>query len=356
MDFFRNLAATASDEYTTIAADGVSSAEYTGLINTGCYMLNAVLSGSLFGGMANNKALGFAGETSTGKSFMALGIVKQFLDANPDSGVIYYDTEAAVTKDMMESRGIDPNRVIISEPQTIQQFRHHVLNMIENYNKFPKDKRPPMLMVLDSLGMLSSTKEIEDTMSGAETKDMTKAQVIKATFRVIRLKLAKAGIPIIVNNHVYAAIGANVPTNIISGGSGFLYAADTIAMLTKAKDRDDNGVIGNFITVNMFKSRLSKENSKVRLKLSYQTGLDKYYGLLELAEKYNVFKKVSTRYEMPDGSKVFGKTINDNPEKYYTEEILQKLELCANKEFKYGVVEDTEEDVVTVETTNEAQE
>lgn len=344
MNFFRDLANSVGDEYTTIAADGISSAEYSGLIDTGCYMLNAVLSGSLFGGMANNKALGFAGETSTGKSFMALGIVKQFLNANPEGGVVYYDTEAAVTKEMMVARGIDPNRVIIAEPQTIQQFRTHALNMIENYNKFPKDKRPPMLMVLDSLGMLSSTKEIEDTAAGLETKDMTKAQLIKATFRVIRLKLAKAGIPIIVNNHVYAAIGAQVPTNIISGGSGFQYAADTIAMLTKAKDKDENDVVGNFITVRMFKSRLSKENSKVRLKLSYQTGLDKYYGLLDLAEKYQIFKKVSTRYELPDGRKVFGKQINDNPTDYYTAEIMQRLELAAQKEFRYGTIEETEED------------
>jgi RecA/RadA recombinase len=335
-NFFKDLINEIKDEDTTLASDGRGSAEYTGCIDTGSYILNAVLSGSLYGGVPNNKITAFAGESATGKTFFVLGVVRAFLDANPTGGVVYYDTEAAVTREMMEERGIDTTRVIISEPATIQQFRHHALKLIEAYDKQDKKKRPPMMFVLDSLGLLSSTKELEDTAEGKDTRDMTKAQLIKACFRVLTLKLARVKIPLIITNHVYAAIGAYVPTNEIAGGSGLKYAASTICMLSKKKDKEGTDVVGNIVRIKMYKSRLSKENSQVEVKLSYATGLDRYYGLLELAEKYNIIKKVSTRYELPDGTKVFGKNINEEPEKYFTPDVLAQLEVAAKKEFSYG--------------------
>ena len=173
MSFFRNLVEQIKDEDTNIAADGLGSAEFTGCIDTGCYILNAVMSGSLYGGVPNNKITAFAGEPATGKTFFVLNIVRSFLEANPDGGVVYYDTEAAVTKQMMESRGINTTRVIISEPDTIQKFRHHALKMLDAYIETPANKRPPMIFVLDSLGQLSTTKEMEDSTEGKETKDMT---------------------------------------------------------------------------------------------------------------------------------------------------------------------------------------
>jgi len=192
------------------------------------------------------------------------------------------------------------------------------------------------MMVLDSLGMLSSSKELEDVESGKQTRDMTKSQLLRGTFRVLSLKLAKANVPLLVTNHVYDVIGSYIPQKEISGGSGLKYAASSIAMLTKKKDKDGTDVIGNIIKVTMHKSRFTKEQKKVEVKLSYDKGLDRYYGLLDLAEKYEIIKKVSTRYEMPDGSKVFGKAINENPEKYFTDEIMAQLEVAANAEFLYG--------------------
>lgn len=334
--FLKNLVESIKDEDTKIIADGQGSAEFTGCIDTGSFILNAVLSGSIHGGVPNNKITAFAGESATGKTFFVLGIVKSFLDSHPEAGVMYYDTEAAVTKHMMEERGIDTRRVIVAEMDTIQRFRTHAIKTLDFYEKSGKD-RPPFMMVLDSLGLLSTTKEMEDTAEGKETRDMTKAQVIKAAFRVLTLKLAKVKVPLLVTNHVYAAVGAYVPTNEISGGSGLKYAASTIAMLSKKKDKDSNNdVVGNIIKVKMHKSRLSKENGQVEVRLSYDKGLDRYYGLLELAEKYDIIKKVSTRYELPDGSKVFGKEINTNPEKYFTEDVLKRLDECAKKEYSYG--------------------
>ena len=132
-NFFTDLVEQLKDDDTKILADGDASAEFSGSIDTGSYALNALLSGSIYGGVPNNKVTAFAGESSTGKTFFVLGIVKQFLDANPDGGVIYFDTEAAVTKSMMETRGVDTNRVVISEPDTIQKFRHTALQIIEKY-------------------------------------------------------------------------------------------------------------------------------------------------------------------------------------------------------------------------------
>jgi len=336
MSFFKDLIEELHDEDTSLASDGSASAEFGGYIDTGCYALNAILSGSIYGGVPNNKITAFAGESATGKTFFVLGIVRSFLEQHPEGGVVYYDTEAAVTREMMETRGIDTKRVIIAEPDTLQKFRTHALKMLEAYDKKAPNDRPPMMFVLDSLGMLSTSKEMEDSLEGKDTRDMTKAQIIKAAFRTLTLKLAKVKVPLLVTNHVYDITGAYVPTKEISGGSGLRYAASTIAMLGKRKEKDGTEVIGNIIKVKMYKSRLSKENSQVEVLLSYEKGLNKHYGLLELAEKYDIFKKVSTRYELPDGSKVFGKTINEDPEKYYTKEVLDRLDEAARKEFTYG--------------------
>ena len=336
-DFLRELIKELKDEDTSLASDGTGSAEFGGFIDTGSFALNAVLSGSLFGGVPDNKVTAFAGESATGKTYFVLGVVKSFLEKNPTGAVVYYDTEAAVTKTMMDERGIDTSRVIIAEPDTIQKFKTHALKLIEAYEQKDEKSRPPMMFVLDSLGMLSTSKEMEDSLEGKDTRDMTKAQIIKAAFRVLTLKLAKVKIPMLVTNHVYELVGSYVPTKELGGGTGLKYAASTIAMLSKRKEKDGTDVIGNIVKIKMYKSRLSKENSQIEVLLTYAEGLDRYYGLLDLAEKHGIFKKVSTRYQMPDGTSVFGKNINENPEKYFTDEVLQQLELAVQKEFKYGV-------------------
>jgi RecA/RadA recombinase len=236
----------------------------------------------------------------------------------------------------MSERGIDTSRVIIAEPDTIQKFKTHALKLIDAYEKKDEKARPPMMFVLDSLGMLSTSKEMEDSLEGKDTRDMTKAQIIKAAFRVLTLKLAKVKIPLLVTNHVYELVGSYVPTKELGGGTGLKYAASTIAMLSKRKEKDGTDVIGNIVKIKMYKSRLSKENSQIEVLLTYAQGLDRYYGLLDLAEKHGIFKKVSTRYQLPDGTSVFGKNINENPEKYFTEEVLLQLEAAVQKEFKYG--------------------
>jgi RecA/RadA recombinase len=326
------LKATGNND-ATVAAE---MDDTTAFIDTGSYTLNALLSGSIHGGLPNNRITCLAGEQATGKTFFALGICKNFLDSNPDAMVLYFDTENAITSDMLDGRGIDTDRLAIVPVLTIEEFKTQALKIVNSYLEEEEAKRKPILMVLDSLGMLSTEKEMNDTAEGKNVRDMTKAQMIKAAFRVLTAKLGKANIPLLITNHTYQVVGAYVPTKDLSGGSGVKYAASTILFLSKKKDKTDEGVVGNFITCKNYKNRFAKENMEVETRLNYESGLSRYHGLAELAVEYGIFKSVSTRIELPDGSKVFMKNINDEPEKYLTADILKQLDERIQKEFKYG--------------------
>jgi RecA/RadA recombinase len=339
-DFLKDIIKHTGNEYAALVSDGVEAGDVESFIDTGSFIFNALLSGSIYGGLPANKITALAGESATGKTYFLMGIVKNFLDANPDSGVVYFESESAITKNMITDRGIDPERMVIAPVTTVQEFRTQSLKVLDRYIAQDVDVRRPLFLCLDSLGMLSTTKEVEDTAEGKETRDMTRAQVLKAAFRVLTLKLGKAKVPMVVTNHTYDSMGSMFPTKEMGGGSGLKYAASSIIFLSKKKEKDGTEVIGNIVHCKNHKSRLTIENKMVDVRLTYDKGLDKYYGLLELAEKYDIFKKVSTRYEMPDGTKQYGKSILNDPEKYFTKEIMDKLEIASDKEFKYGNYQD----------------
>ena len=334
MDFLKDIVNEIGGDYTKIAADIDETESY---VDTGSLIFNALVSGSLSGGVSANKITAIAGESSTGKTFFSLAVVKNFLDTNPDAYCLYFDTEAAINKGLLESRGIDLNRVAVVNVVTVEEFRSKALKAVDMYLKKPEDQRKPCMFVLDSLGMLSTNKEIDDTLNDKMVRDMTKSQLIKGTFRMLTLKLGQANIPLIVTNHTYDVIGAYVPTKEMGGGSGLKYAASTIIHLSKKKEKDGKEVIGNIIKAKVAKSRLSKENKEAEIRLYYdERGLDRYYGLLELGEAGGMWKNVAGRYDMGDGKKVYAKAILKEPEKYFTEEIMEKLEVIANGTYSYG--------------------
>ena len=335
-DFLKTIVKEVGNEYASIVDDGVEAGDVDSFIDTGSLILNGLLSGSLNGGLPSNKITALAGESATGKTYFLMGIVKNFLDKDPNAGVIYFESESAITKQMVVDRGIDPKRMVIMPVTTVQEFRHQALKVLDGYLSQNEADRKPLFLCLDSLGMLSTSKEVEDTAEGKETRDMTRAQVLKAAFRVLTLKLGRAKVPMVVTNHTYDVVGSMFPQKEMGGGSGLKYAASSIVYLSKKKEKDGTEVIGNIIHCKNHKSRLTVENKMVDVRLTYDRGLDRYYGLLELAEKYDIIKKVSTRYELPDGSKQFGKTIMNDPETYFTAEILAQLEECASKEFRYA--------------------
>jgi len=334
-DFFKDIIKQTGNEYASLVSDGVEGADVGGFIDTGSYIFNALLSGSIYGGLPSNKITAIAGESATGKTFFLMGMVKSFLDSNPEAGCLYFESESAITKQMVVDRGIDPNRMVMIPVTTVQEFRTQAIKVLDSYLAQKDDTKKPIMMCLDSLGMLSTTKEVEDTSDGKETRDMTRAQVLKAAFRVLTLKLGRAGVPMVVTNHTYDSMGL-FPTKEMGGGSGLKYAASSIIFLSKKKDKDGTEVVGNIVHCKNHKSRLTIENKMVDVRLSYENGLDKYYGLIELAIKYSIFKQVSTRIELPDGTTQFGKTIMNNPEKYFTEDVMKLLDEAADKEYKYG--------------------
>ena len=333
MDLLNEIVKEIGSDYATIAAD---KKETESFIDTGSFIFNGLVSGSLTGGISSNRITAIAGETSTGKTYFALAVVKNFLDSNPNGNVLYFDTESAVNKTLLESRGIDTKRVGIVEVVTIEEFRTKALKAVEIYLNKPTDERTPCLFVLDSLGMLSTEKEIRDALDDKQVRDMTKSQLVKGAFRMLTLKLGQANVPLIVTNHTYDVIGAYVPTKEMGGGSGLKYAASTIIYLSKKKEKDGKEVIGNIIKAKTHKSRLSKENKTVEIRLYYdERGLDKYYGLLELGEIGGLWKNVAGRYEM-NGKKIYAKQILANPEEYFTPEVMQALDEIAHQEFSYG--------------------
>ena len=333
MDFLKDIVKEIGGEYTQLASDIDETETY---VDTGSYIFNALVSGSIFGGVSGNKITAIAGESSTGKTFFSLAVVKNFLDSNPDGYCLYFDTEAAVNKSLLESRGIDLDRVVVINVVTIEEFRSKALKAVDLYQKKPVDSRKPCMFVLDSLGMLSTEKEITDALNDKQVRDMTKSQLVKGAFRMLTLKLGQANIPMIVTNHTYDVIGAYVPTKEMGGGSGLKYAASTIVHLGKKKEKDGKEVIGNIIKAKTAKSRLSKEEKTVEVRLYYdERGLDRYYGLLELGEIGGLWKNVAGRYEI-DGSKIYAKQILKEPEKYFTPEVMEKLDEIARNEYSYG--------------------
>ena len=337
-DFLKDIIKETGNEYASLVSEG-STGDVDSFIDTGSYIFNALLGGSIHRGLPGNKITALAGESATGKTFFVLGICKHFLDKNPDGGVIFFESESAVTKELIEDRKIDSKRMVIMPVTTVQEFRHQAITVLDKYNSQDPSDRKPLLLILDSLGMLSTTKEMEDTAEGKETRDMTRAQIVKAAFRVLTLKLGKAKVPLIITNHTYDVVGSMFPKKEMGGGSGLKYASSSIVYLSRRKEKDGTEIIGNIIHCKNYKSRLTRENALVDVRLTYDKGLDRYYGLLDLALKYNIFKQVSTRIELPDGSKAFGKTINNDPAKYFTKDILKQIdEVACKKEFKYGDV------------------
>ena len=173
-DFINSIIKDIGDDYTQLASEIDNTETY---VDSGSYIFNALVSGSILGGVSDNKITAIAGESSTGKTFFSLAVVQNFLDSNPDGICLYFDTESAITREMLESRGIDTSRTVVLNVVTIEEFRTKALQAIDKYLKLPEDKRQPMMFVLDSLGMLSTEKEISDALADKQVRDIEKDEV-----------------------------------------------------------------------------------------------------------------------------------------------------------------------------------
>lgn len=336
MDFLKKYLKDSKNEYATFASEGISAGDVESYIDTGSYMFNAVITGSIYGGIPSNKVTALAGLEGTGKTFYSLSIVRNFLNSNPESRVVYFESESAISKDMIESRGIDPSRVVVWPVATVEEFRTAAFNLVDRYMTEPKETRQPIMLVLDSLGNLSTEKEIDNVAKENNVADMKRTQLIKAAFRVLTLKLGKANIPLLVTNHIYTNVGGYGDPYEMAGGGGLKYCASTIAFLSKSKEKDGSDQVGNIIKCRARKSRFTIENSIVETRLFFDNrGLDRYYGLVDVALEGGVWQKSGNQVVIND-KKYFAKTIYADPEKFFTPEVLDELDKVTQRLYKYG--------------------
>lgn len=248
-------------------------------IPTGNYLLNAQLSGTLFGGIPNTRSLGLMGDPGTGKSFVCLNVAREAQKKGYD--VIYCDTEGAIDKSSAIKFGIDANKVRYQPIKTVTEFQTFVANLLELVKKAKTGgANPKIMLILDSLGMLSTDKELRDALEGKNAADMgAKAKELRKLFRVITLDLTAAKIPLVCTNHVYAG-GGFFPTKESSGGDGPIFAMSVISFLSKAQLKEGNSSTktGIIVTSNLKKSRFTIPEP-VKFHISFANGMNPYVGL-----------------------------------------------------------------------------
>ena len=317
-------------------------------IPTGNYLLNAQLSGTLFGGIPNTRSLGLMGDPGTGKSFVCLNVAREAQKKGYD--VIYCDTEGAIDKSTADKFGIDSGRVRYQPIKTVTEFQTFVSNLLDLVKKArASGAQPKILLILDSLGMLSTDKELRDAIEGKNAADMgAKAKELRKLFRVITLDLTQAKIPLVCTNHVYAG-GGYIPTKESSGGDGPIFAMSVISFLSKAQLKEGNSTTktGIIVTSNLKKSRFTIPEP-VKFHISFLNGMNPYVGLQDFVSweacgigkgKYEEVKNaqgvkemVFTPSESPQARwavKHLGKTITSSQlftSEVFTEEVLRQLD------------------------------
>lgn len=310
----------------------------TGFIDTGSYTLNALVSGSLYGGFPANRVSMIHGPEASGKSFLCQSAMKVHLDKDPSAIVAFFDTEYAIDRTFFDKRGIDPTRVKLYQPRHLFDFKVAATNLLNQYEKsFKEGKRPPLMIVLDSLGNLPSKKEYDDAEEGKDIRDMSKSQAIRSMFRTLTSKLGSLNVPLLIANHSYTTVGQYIATSVASGGGGPMYASSLVLGVGRKPNKEGDVVTGSIIKIKVEKSRYSTSGAKAEIVLDFKNGLDRYSGLFELAETAEIFKKDGTRYIVPSSDvKVFGKAIKENPEKYFTKEVMELLEDYVQKTYTLG--------------------
>ena len=334
--YLTKLLSESGNSYASLVEDNEDKFNF---FDTGSYTLNLLLTGSVWKGHPDNFITVFAGESATGKSFFIIAMLKEFQKQYPNGMAFVFESENAPTwmKDSLKKIGVDTSRLVKYPVTTVQEVTHQATKLATMYADIPADERPPTMLILDSLGNLSTEKEMNDSEEGKTTKDMTRPPEIKKMFRVLTQKLGKVNMPMLVTNHVYDVIGSYFPQKKQGGGRGPEYMSSSIITLSKSKDKTSDGdIVGSIITAKIAKGRLTKENMEVKTKISYKHGLDRYYGLLELAEEYGLIKLVGKQYEFYDGTKAFKKNILADPEKFWTKDVLDKIDDVIGKQFQYG--------------------
>lgn len=246
------------------------------VIQTSVPMINVALSGRLDGGLAPGLTV-FAGPSKHFKTAFALLLAKSYLEKYDDSVVLFYDSEFGSPQSYFDSFGIDTNRVIHTPITDIEQLKHDSMAQLSNI-----ERGEHVIVIVDSVGNLASRKEVEDALDGKSVADMSRAKQLKSLFRMVTPHLTLKDIPMIVVNHTYKEIGM-FPKDIVSGGTGVYYSADNIYIIGRQQEKDGTELTGYNFIINVEKSRHVREKSKIPVEVSFEGGISKWSGLLDVA-------------------------------------------------------------------------
>jgi RecA/RadA recombinase len=312
----------------------------TEFIDTGCYILNAVIgNGDIFGGMPKGKRVAFAGPSSTGKSLLTAHVAKSYLKEVEGSHLVAFETEGASFFDMMKSIDIDQDRVTIIPTSTVEKFKHNITKLLKSITDERKEGiNNEYIFLLDSLGMLATEKETNDALEGKYVADMTRAKTIRSIFRIISLDLFRLQIPFLIVNHSYETMDLYGAPKM-SGGGGVTYASDVIIMLTKAKEKEGTAHIGAILSLNVNKSRFIPENVKGKVFCLFKKGIMKHSYLLEVGLETGLIKKEGISYVL-NGVKKRKSDIMKKPDIFYTPESLEMLRQAIMKMWCFGEGDD----------------
>ena len=246
------------------------------MIQTPVPMLNVALSGRLDGGLTPGLTV-FAGPSKHFKTAFALLLAKSYMEKYKDAVVLFYDSEFGSPQSYFESFGIETSRVLHTPVTDVEQLKHDSMQQLNNIERGDR-----VIFIVDSVGNLASRKEVEDSLTGKSVADMSRAKQLKSLFRMITPHLTIKDLPMVVVNHTYKEIGM-FPKDVVSGGTGVYYSADNIFIIGRQQEKDTSGITGYNFIINIEKSRYVREKTKIAVEVSFEGGISKWSGLMDVA-------------------------------------------------------------------------
>jgi len=287
MSLLEKLRKTGADGVTAEIISSSSFFNKRDITITDLPILNLAFTGNVDGGMPSGLTI-IAGESKSFKSALSLYCMKAYLDKHKDAVAVFYDTEGGITPDYLKSFKIDTDRVLHIPVDHIEQLKFDMVKKLEEIKKGEK-----VFFLVDSIGQISSKKEIDDATDEKSVADMTRAKALRSLMRLCTMQFMKKELPAIMINHVYANIGGNVPGVTMGGGGGIVYSANTVWIISKAQEKEGTDLVGWNFTINSVKSRFVREKSKFPLLVLYEKGINKYSGLLDIALDMGFVEKPS---------------------------------------------------------------
>lgn len=262
-------------EYTAVLEDS-KFFNKKDMVPTSVPMVNVALSGRLDGGLTPGLTV-LAGPSKHFKTAFSLLMAKAYMDKYTDAVMLFYDSEFGTPQAYFDSFGIDTSRVLHTPITDVEQLKFDIIGQLNGLERGDK-----LIIVIDSVGNLASKKELEDALNEKSVADMSRAKALKGLFRMVTPYLNLKDIPMVVVNHTYMEIGM-FPKAVVSGGTGIYYSADTIWILGRQQDKEGTEIVGYNFIINVEKSRYVKEKSKIPVSVSFEGGIQRYSGLLDLA-------------------------------------------------------------------------